>query len=350
MIRHIRRTIACILAVTIILGGAAFIAPAPTAAAAAPHFFAEALREFKSGAAGATTAALVDLDGDGVPEMVAIDVGAPPRFPLGAMRGSRLSVSRAANGGFETIDFDLYLFSVHSIFITAGNHFVIKSDFEGVDYVVYRYGNGAFVAVAIISSYYDSIAGAYEYWFNEENISGAQFNAKLNEFGIRDIAVELAGFASPRDDSAQILAMTEGATALPPPGPVMPPPRPGQFAPAPPGQVNVVFDGELMSFEVPPQIMNDRTMVPLRAIFERMGATVEWDAGTWTVTATKDDTVVTLTINDTSPTVNGEAWAIDQPGVIVNDRTLAPLRFVATAFGGEVDWDGETRTAFITTF
>jgi len=40
--------------------------------------------------------------------------------------------------------------------------------------------------------------------------------------------------------------------------------------------------------------------------------------------------------------------AIDQPGVIVNSRTLAPLRFVGEAFGGIVDWDGETQTVTIT--
>jgi len=112
--------------------------------------------------------------------------------------------------------------------------------------------------------------------------------------------------------------------------------------------ISVYLDGRRLEFDVPPQLMNDRTMVPLRAVFEAMGAHVDWDGETETVTGTKGDTVVVLTIGDTSPTINGQAVAIDQPGVIVNSRTLAPLRFVGEAFGGIVDWDGETQTVTIT--
>ena len=112
--------------------------------------------------------------------------------------------------------------------------------------------------------------------------------------------------------------------------------------------VTVTFNGEELEFDVPPQIMNSRTMVPLRAIFEKMGAEVDWENDTQTVTATKGDTVVVLVIGDQFPTINGEVVEIDQPGVIVDSRTLAPLRFVAEAFGGEVDWIGETWTATIT--
>ena len=111
--------------------------------------------------------------------------------------------------------------------------------------------------------------------------------------------------------------------------------------------ISVYLDGVQLTFDVPPQLMNDRTMVPLRAVFEAMGAHVDWDGDTETVTGTKGDTVVVLTIGDTSPTINGQVVTIDQPGVIVNDRTLAPLRFVGEAFGGTVDWDGDTQTVTI---
>ena len=80
-----------------------------------------------------------------------------------------------------------------------------------------------------------------------------------------------------------------------------------------------------------------------------MGALVDWDGDTQTVTATKDETIVVLIIDDIYPTVNGEIVELDQPGIIVGSRTLAPLRFVAEAFGGEVDWDPENWTAYITT-
>ena len=111
--------------------------------------------------------------------------------------------------------------------------------------------------------------------------------------------------------------------------------------------VTVVFNGEELEFDVAPQIFNGRTLVPLRAIFEKVGALVEWDDATNTVTATKGDTVVILTIDSIYPTINGEIVELDQPGIIVNNRTLAPLRFVAEAFGGEVEWDPDSWTAYI---
>ena len=128
-------------------------------------------------------------------------------------------------------------------------------------------------------------------------------------------------------------------------------PASSQFVPPPreaTGVIRVFLNGQQLTFDVDPQIMNGRTMVPLRAVFEAMGATVEWNGGTQTATATRGNTVVALTIGSTSPTVNGRVVAIDQPAVIVDGRTLAPLRFVAEAFGGTVEWDGGTQTATIT--
>ena len=112
-------------------------------------------------------------------------------------------------------------------------------------------------------------------------------------------------------------------------------------------EVTVILDGRRLSFDSPPQIVNDRVLVPLRVIFEAMGATVEWNNNTQTVTATKDSTVVVLTIGDVSPMINGQEVSIDQPGIIVEGRTLAPLRFVAEAFDGTVLWDGNTKVALI---
>jgi N-acetylmuramoyl-L-alanine amidase len=118
--------------------------------------------------------------------------------------------------------------------------------------------------------------------------------------------------------------------------------------PAAPEGITVMLDGEEGVFDVPPQIYNSRTLVPLRAVFEEMGAEVEWDAGTQTATATKGGTVVVLTIGDPNPTINGEVVELDQAAIIVGSRTLAPLRFVAEAFGGDVEWDGPSQTAYIT--
>ena len=112
--------------------------------------------------------------------------------------------------------------------------------------------------------------------------------------------------------------------------------------------IHVYIDGNLQTFDVAPQIINDRTMVPLRAIFEAFGAAVLWDDATQTVNAKKGDTEVVLAIGNISPTVNGKVVTLDQAAIISYGRTLAPLRFVGEAFGGNVLWDDATSTVKIT--
>lgn len=110
----------------------------------------------------------------------------------------------------------------------------------------------------------------------------------------------------------------------------------------------VYLDNKLLSFEVPAIIENGRTLVPLRAIFEAMGAQVEWNDSTRTVVATKTGTRVILPLGSTTPTVNGETWKLEVPAKIKNNRTLAPLRFVGEAFGGKVSWNEAAKTINIT--
>ena len=71
--------------------------------------------------------------------------------------------------------------------------------------------------------------------------------------------------------------------------------------------IDLVIDGEKLELDVPPQLVEQRTLVPLRAIFEKLGATVEWDQATQTATATKGTDVVQITIDSTTAYVNGEA-------------------------------------------
>lgn len=111
--------------------------------------------------------------------------------------------------------------------------------------------------------------------------------------------------------------------------------------------IRVLLDGKELSFDVPPQIIDDRTMVPLRAIFEAMGAAVDWDGDTRTVTAVKDSTTVTMTVGSYEIYVSGEQITLDVPPQLVDDRTLVPARAVAESFGAAVDWDGDTRTVII---
>jgi len=104
--------------------------------------------------------------------------------------------------------------------------------------------------------------------------------------------------------------------------------------------VQVVVDGRPIVFDVQPRIVNNRTMVPMRGIFEALGAELRWDGETQTVYANVNDRQIVLTIGDTSPTVNGVAVPIDQSAFIKNGRTIIPLRFVAEASGATVNWDG----------
>lgn len=113
-------------------------------------------------------------------------------------------------------------------------------------------------------------------------------------------------------------------------------------------KVTVVLDGEVLNFDVPAQIIDERTMVPMRAIFEKLGATVEWDGETRTVTAHKKGIVISMTIGNTSITRNNVPQNIDVPAQIVDDRTLVPVRFVSEYMGSTVDWNQETKTVTIT--
>lgn len=110
----------------------------------------------------------------------------------------------------------------------------------------------------------------------------------------------------------------------------------------------VNLDGQQLSFQVPPVIEAGRTLVPLRAIFESMGATVTWDQDTQTATAVKGSNTVVIQIGSKTPTINGQVKQLDVPAKIIDGRTLAPLRFVGEAFGGSVTWDGNTQIITMT--
>lgn len=106
-------------------------------------------------------------------------------------------------------------------------------------------------------------------------------------------------------------------------------------------------NGQKIVFDVPPQTINDRTMVPIRAIFEAMGATVTWDDATKTATAKKDGITVEMILNSTTEWINGAPHAMDVSPVIIDGRTLAPARYVAEAFGYNVGWDQMTKSVLI---
>ncbi len=113
----------------------------------------------------------------------------------------------------------------------------------------------------------------------------------------------------------------------------------------------IVIDNTYLSIpsEQAPFIESGRTMVPMRAMFEALGADVSWNQATQTVTAVKGETSVTLQIGSDTAAVSGKAVHLDQPAALVNDRTFVPLRFVSEALDAQVTWLEERRTVAITT-
>ena len=111
-------------------------------------------------------------------------------------------------------------------------------------------------------------------------------------------------------------------------------------------QANVF--GEILSNDVAPKIVNDRTMLPIRFIAEKLGAKVEWLGDTSTVMISADGIEISLLIGENFATVNGEKIELDSPSFVENDRTFLPLRFVSENLGAKVLWNGKTQTVIIT--
>ena len=115
------------------------------------------------------------------------------------------------------------------------------------------------------------------------------------------------------------------------------------------GDIKVLLDGRELSFEVQPQIIGDRTMVPLRTIFEELGADVDWNGEKQTVTAKTDDTEIVMTIGSRIMTVNSRIITLDVPPQIVDDFTLVPVRARVGIIRADVDWDQDSYTVIIET-
>lgn len=108
--------------------------------------------------------------------------------------------------------------------------------------------------------------------------------------------------------------------------------------------IEVLLDNLPMRFDVPPMIVNGRTLVPFRLIAQALNITVNWDGNTGTITASDGKTTVILSIGNKVTQVNELPSQLDTPPIIINGRTLVPLRFFGEAFGCKVNWDSKTRT------
>lgn len=115
------------------------------------------------------------------------------------------------------------------------------------------------------------------------------------------------------------------------------------------GDITVTLDGKEIAFDVPPQIIDGRTLVPMRAIFEALGAEVEWDGETQTITARdKKMTTVKMVIGEKNIYTNLQSVELDVPPMIIEERTLVPVRAVSESLDCDVLWEGDSKTVIIT--
>lgn len=113
--------------------------------------------------------------------------------------------------------------------------------------------------------------------------------------------------------------------------------------------IAVYLDGKNMKFDSAPQLVNGSTLVPMRAIFENLGATVKWDTLTNSVTASKDGTTIKLTIGNKVAYKNGELFYLSIAPTVINQSTYVPLRFISEALDTDVGWINKPNTVTINT-
>lgn len=116
--------------------------------------------------------------------------------------------------------------------------------------------------------------------------------------------------------------------------------------------ISIIVNGEKIETEIPPVMVEDRTLVPLRAVSEALGCDVAWNGDTKGITLTDGDNLYFTWIGrnhvfKTSSVELVDTLVMDVPPDIMNDYTMVPLRAISEMFGAEVDWDGAASTVTI---
>jgi len=120
-------------------------------------------------------------------------------------------------------------------------------------------------------------------------------------------------------------------------------------APAYASGISIHIDGAPATFAESATIIEGRTLVPLRAICNELGVSIVWDNETQTVTAEKDGVTVVMQIGNSVFTRNGEQITLDVPPQIVEGRAFVPARAIGESFGAKVGWEQNTQTITIST-
>lgn len=112
-------------------------------------------------------------------------------------------------------------------------------------------------------------------------------------------------------------------------------------------KIQVFVEGKMQAYTQAPVNVNGNVMVPFRAIFESLGATVKWDGATQTVTATKEGKTIVLKIGSTTAYVNGVPVTLNAAPQLINGSTMVPIRFVSEALGGLVEWSNSSSSVIV---
>ena len=115
--------------------------------------------------------------------------------------------------------------------------------------------------------------------------------------------------------------------------------------------IKVIVNGselQIAENDTKPFVEDGRTLVPMRAIFEALGATVEWDDATKTVTSKSDNGNIEMTVGSDTIKINGADTMVDVPAKIVEGRTVVPVRVISEGLNCKVEWSQETQTVTIT--
>lgn len=113
-------------------------------------------------------------------------------------------------------------------------------------------------------------------------------------------------------------------------------------------EIIVYVDNERVEFDVNPVVENGRTLVPLRGVFEKLGARVDWNKNIQEAVVKDENNEIAMILGMNRVMVNGEIKSVDTVVKMINSRTMAPLRFISEALGHTVKWDEASNSIYIT--
>ncbi|GAB6179752.1 hypothetical protein JCM14036_10710 [Desulfotomaculum defluvii] len=111
--------------------------------------------------------------------------------------------------------------------------------------------------------------------------------------------------------------------------------------------IDIVIRGDYLFTDVPPVMYENRVFVPMRAIFEASGVSVQWNPHLGEITATDGQNVLIMYMGAYDAYINGEIIYLDVPPVVIYGRTMVPIRFIGETLGYHVQWDDYTQTVYL---